>query len=417
MGVTNLSKISVIVPAYNTGKYIDKCLDSILAQTMDDIEVIIVEQNSTDDTYKRARYWADKDNRIKIVVSDKRGLSLAKNIGIAASDSVFICFIDSDDYIDSKMIECLYNAIVKHDADISFCNIYTDNFETGEVMERAVPFKTGKPLNVWTTKDVFVELSPSSCNKMFKKSLFFDNNTFFDNKLFHCEDWLCFFSMLPYVKRIVHIDKPLYYYLIYRPGSLITTPSEDNISQVIQGANKLFAFYKDRNLYEDFKEQLNTIITTFLMGRTKDFFYIKKGILSDMNVFLECLESIVPNWKDYIVCSAEAFGLYKYLELCNLIENADELFRNKPVIIFSASKGGKTIYDMCKKHNIKINAFCDNAKDKQGGNIDGVEIIATEDIREMFGDDLSIIFAADSRYYDDVRRQLNNLGITDDKIF
>lgn len=112
-------KISIIVPVYNTENYIDKCLESLINQTYKNVEIILVDDGSTDRSYYICNKYVEKDNRIKIIKQKtNRGQSVARNIGIDESNGAYILLVDSDDWIDLDMCEKLYNAMRRYDADI-----------------------------------------------------------------------------------------------------------------------------------------------------------------------------------------------------------------------------------------------------------------------------------------------------------
>lgn len=113
--------VSVIVPIYNVEKYLRKCLDTIINQTQKNIEIICINDGSTDDSYKILEEYAKLDKRIVIINQENLGLSVARNVGISKSHGEFIGFIDSDDWIDLNYFEALYNVAKKHNADIACC--------------------------------------------------------------------------------------------------------------------------------------------------------------------------------------------------------------------------------------------------------------------------------------------------------
>ena len=106
-----MSKISIIVPVYNTEKYLSKCLNSLIKQTYKDIEIIVVNDGSKDKSLEIAKKFAKQDNRIKVFNKENGGLSSARNFGIEKASGEYIGFVDSDDYIKENMFEILYNMI------------------------------------------------------------------------------------------------------------------------------------------------------------------------------------------------------------------------------------------------------------------------------------------------------------------
>ena len=113
-----MNKVSIIVPVYNIEKYLAKCLDSLINQTLEDIEIICVNDGSTDNSAEILNEYAQKDCRIKIINQDNAGLSAARNTGINAANGEYIGYVDSDDWIDLNFYEKLYNAAKDTDADI-----------------------------------------------------------------------------------------------------------------------------------------------------------------------------------------------------------------------------------------------------------------------------------------------------------
>ena len=116
-------KVSVIVPVYNTEKYLEQCIDSITTQTLTEIEIIIVDDGSKKECADLCDALAKNDERIKVIHKQKEGLGMARNTGVEAAEGDYIGFVDSDDYIDSVMFETLYNAAFKHDADLVISGI------------------------------------------------------------------------------------------------------------------------------------------------------------------------------------------------------------------------------------------------------------------------------------------------------
>ena len=110
--------VSIVVPVYNTGKYLNRCMNSIVKQTYSNIEVILIDDGSTDDSSDLCDEWAEKDERIKVIHKLNAGLGMARNTGIENAKGEYICFFDSDDYIDLQTIEKSYRLACKSEADL-----------------------------------------------------------------------------------------------------------------------------------------------------------------------------------------------------------------------------------------------------------------------------------------------------------
>lgn len=165
--------ISVIVPVYNVEKYIKKCIESIINQTYNNLEIILVDDGSTDKSGKICDEYAMVDKRISVIHKENGGLSDARNCGIDVAKGKYIAFVDSDDFIDLKMYEILYNNLVKNNADISICKPYL--FEKyNEVVEA----KEAEVVTVWEKKDFYTKMYDDylmtvvAWNKLYKREIF-----------------------------------------------------------------------------------------------------------------------------------------------------------------------------------------------------------------------------------------------------
>lgn len=167
-----MPKISVIVPVYNVGAYVDKCVLSLLEQTYTDFELILVNDGSTDNSGELCDNWKSKDDRIKVVHKQNGGLSDARNAGIEVACGEYYTFIDSDDYVENNYLEVLYNAILKSDADISISS-HKAVYSNGTVLDK----QTGEE-SVLTPKETLRRIlyddgiDLSAWAKLYKAELF-----------------------------------------------------------------------------------------------------------------------------------------------------------------------------------------------------------------------------------------------------
>lgn len=166
--------ISVIVPVYNVQNYIDKCIDSICSQTYRTLEIILVDDGSTDLSGEICDKYQKKDGRIRVIHKENGGLSDARNHGIDNAKGLFYCFIDSDDYITENTVEKMYTAIQKYESDIAVCNMIRF-YDDGEVQDFYRP--TTEEYLLQNENRLETLKQPSVCNKMFRAELF-DNIRF-----------------------------------------------------------------------------------------------------------------------------------------------------------------------------------------------------------------------------------------------
>ncbi|MBO5935009.1 MAG: glycosyltransferase family 2 protein [Clostridia bacterium] len=207
--------ISVILPVYNVEKCIQRCLDSVANQSYKNLEIILVDDGSTDNSGKICDEYQANDNRIKVIHKKNAGVSAARNTGLEQSTGEYYCFIDSDDNIAENYIEVLYNAIAEHDADISCCSftyLYPDN-------TTYCPLGKDKDENFVCTEkgaDVLKNMlygksnyMPACFCKLFNRKKT-GNISFPPYKI--GEDFLAALDYFNNAEKVVYTNKPLYYY-------------------------------------------------------------------------------------------------------------------------------------------------------------------------------------------------------------
>ncbi|MBR6783105.1 MAG: glycosyltransferase [Clostridia bacterium] len=167
----NNMKISIVIPIYNTKEYLRECFDSIINQTYKNLEIILIDDGSTDGSSEICDNYAQKDSRIVVVHKKNEGVAVARNTGIGIATGDYIAFVDSDDFIDLRMFERLANNAKKHNADISMCNFKTtlDSSGSTEYLNE-VPLDSGR-----TLKHLYVDMDICFVvfwAKIYKRSLF-----------------------------------------------------------------------------------------------------------------------------------------------------------------------------------------------------------------------------------------------------
>ena len=239
-------KISVVVPAYNVEKYIEKCVDSIIGQTFTDIEIILVDDSSCDATGKICDGLALKDERVTVVHKQNGGLSDARNAGINAASGEFICFIDGDDYIHPKYCEILFNIITAYNADVSVCGFkkvygYNIELEKNELHKTEV-FNKREAMQELIIGEKFMNYA---WNKLYRKSLF-NAVSYPVGKAW--EDLGTTYKLFDIAERIAYTDAQLYFY-VQRDGSITSVVSVKNALDIYELEEERNAFLK--NEYPD----------------------------------------------------------------------------------------------------------------------------------------------------------------------
>lgn len=218
--INSMIQVSVIVPVFNSEKYLDKCINSILDQSYKDFELILVNDGSTDSSYDICKKYESLDARVMVIDKNNGGAAQARNIAIQKSNGKYLAFVDSDDYIDANFIKILVKEIESSNADICACSYYS-------VYDKQMIQRANKPTfkefnNLEAVRDLLIEnssLETILCNKLFKKQLFSDNNLkLIEGEIY--EDTRLLYKLAYYSQKTIFINKPLYYYL-QRDGSVM----------------------------------------------------------------------------------------------------------------------------------------------------------------------------------------------------
>ena len=222
--------ISVIVPVYKVEKYLDRCVESIVNQTYENLEIILVDDGSPDNCPQMCDAWAEKDSRIKVIHKENGGVSSARNIGLDSATGEYIGFVDSDDYIEPEMYEMLMNALVEHYADIAVCN----NTHVDENNKR-IDNDAGYQFDTFENENVMRSFLhgdhydiTSICNKCYLRKVI--NDLRFDSNITVGEDVLYNYCGFKSANRIVVVENYLYNYT-FRSASAMRSGNPDVFSR------------------------------------------------------------------------------------------------------------------------------------------------------------------------------------------
>ena len=263
-------KISVIVPVYNVEQYLERCVDSIINQTYTNLEIILVNDGSTDNSGKLCDELAKKDERIRVIHKENGGLSDARNRGIYEAESDLVGFIDSDDYIDNDMYEVLLRNLNDTDADLSMCALYDVYNNTPEAQ---VTNKETWELSSEQAIKMVMEakiLSVTAVNKLYRKSLFTDLK-FEVGKI--AEDAFIMIKLLDKCEKIVATNEKKYYY-VHRENSITTQKFSTKFLNVIE------AYEQNSNIILEKYPKLKDVAQTRMNWA---YFYVLDRLLLDDN--------------------------------------------------------------------------------------------------------------------------------------
>lgn len=200
-------KVSIIVPVYKVEKYIDRCINSILAQTFKNFELLLVDDGSPDNSGKICDNYAQMDNRIRVFHKENAGVSAARNFGIEQSAGDFLMFVDSDDWLDLQCIELCIKEVEYGDLDLlQFASVYVSETSQWNSVNKSTSILSG---------DAYVNqqsLNVTVWGGLYKKAIIDMNSIRFNTQLVMAEDQLFVYKFLKFANRITYINKPLYYY-------------------------------------------------------------------------------------------------------------------------------------------------------------------------------------------------------------
>ena len=304
-----MPKVSVIVPIYNVEKYLEKCINSLLSQTLEDIQIILVNDGSKDNSGNIAKeYEKNNKNRIIYVEKENGGLSDARNYGLKYATGDFIAFLDSDDYIEKNAYEEMYNKAIKENADYVECDFIWE-FPNKIRVDKQYPYKN--------KKEMLSFVRVVAWNKLIKRQLITDNNLEFPKGLRY-EDIEFTYKLIPFVNKFAYVDKPFIHY-VQREGSIANVQNE-RTAEIFTVLDNVIEFYKENNIYDEYRDELEYNYARYLLcSSLKRMCKIKDKIVREklLTESWERLNLNFPNWKENIILKTVNIGKNKYMRTVN----------------------------------------------------------------------------------------------------
>ena len=278
-------KVSIIVPVYNVEKYIEKCIMSIMNQTLRNFECLVVDDGSKDDSIEIVKKIIGKDNRFIILSKENGGLSDARNYGLDKANGEYICFIDSDDYVDKNLLLLTYEKAKEYDSDITCFDLYYDYGNNNYKISKGADYH-----NVSSYKDnkEIIFNNNSANNKLYKRE-FLKKRRFVKGMWY--EDMAVIPVWIAEANNMSYVDKPLYYY-VQRKGSIShsANPKLFDIYLAISMIKKSLKLssYDVRKLYFN-----NCLVMTILRIKEIDDKVIRTNYYKEN---IERLNNAYPEW-------------------------------------------------------------------------------------------------------------------------
>lgn len=306
-----MKKVSVIVPVYNVQDYIEKCLDSLVYQTLEDIEIIVVNDGSTDESKIVVQKYINKyPEKIIYVEKENGGLSDARNYGMKYATGEYIAFVDSDDYVEKDMYEKMYEKAKKEDSDMVECNFY---------WEYPKKLKFDKGIKYEVKQDMLVKVRVVAWNKLIKRSILNETKIEFPKGLRY-EDVEFTYKLIPYINKVSFVTEPMVHY-IQRQNSISNMQNSRN-GEIFNVLDNVIKYYEENKLYEEYKIELEYIYTRYLLCssflrivKIKDK-KVRKQLLSET---WNNLNSRFPNWKNNKILKKGKSKKDRYIKSVNKI--------------------------------------------------------------------------------------------------
>lgn len=247
-----LPTISVIIPVYNTEKYLHRCIDSILAQTFTNFELLLVDDGSTDNSGKICDEYAKKDSRVRVFHKENGGVSSARNVGLDNARGEWIAFVDSDDWIEHTMYKSLYDKVILESADIAYCEMRMVYEDKDEIYKGAkyevdkISMLQNYIVSVWTCLVIVFA----------KRSLYKNYNLKSPTHLSYCEDFWLAVRLMFYANKIVKVPFVLYNYDRTNEYSAIHTLSRKAEKEEQNAYLETIAFFEREGVLRYYIKQM-----------------------------------------------------------------------------------------------------------------------------------------------------------------
>ena len=283
-----MPKVSVIVPVYNVEKYITRCLTSLVNQTIDDLEIILVNDGSTDNSEKLIKQFKKDYKNIIYVKKENGGLSSARNFGLIYATGEYVAFLDSDDYVDRTIYQKMYEKAKATNSDYVECD-FIWKYPDHEKIDVGFRYKD--------KKEMFEKARVVAWNKLIKRKIIINNKLEFPVGLYY-EDIEFFYKLLPYINNFSFVEEPLIYY-VQRVNSIVNK-QDARTKQIFKVLDNVINYYKKIGLYNEYETQIEyTYARILLCSSLKRIIQIPDKVTRSL-LLTETWQNLnikFPNWK------------------------------------------------------------------------------------------------------------------------
>ncbi len=367
-------KLSIVVPIYNKEEYLAECLDSILGQTMSDIEVVCINDGSTDGSGKILDEYARKDSRIKVRHKNNEGVVQARKDGVAMATSPIIGFVDSDDWVEPDMFKTLYKYMMENELDIVSSglykgnNIFSDNYEPGIYSTEEQLQELFSNL-LMTGNEMKYNIRAYAVTKLFRRELLLCTIRDIDNRIHFREDDCVVYSYLVKCRRIGVIKEAFYHYR-YVEGSTVHSVDEFFLGRI----NLVYLFLKNQFVDSPYAKDLVPQLQS----------YIAKTVVMGTNFWM-------------------GFGAEAAMDADLSYQRIKD---DETIVIYGAGDYGKRMLELLKSKK-EVVAFVDK---KANEPVDGIPVLRLEGLKHIKYDKI-VIAVQSKKTINAIRIELMNMGI------
>ncbi len=337
--------VSVIVPVYNNECYLSTCIESILNQTLANIEIVLIDDGSTDASGKICDYYSELDDRISVIHKKNEGLGVTRNVGLSVANGEYFTFVDSDDYVDVNMYEKLYNVASKNNAELAICGL-TRFYNDGKKEEYPLQLKDTLYEKTSIQNELICNIvgaDPSAkhealigysmCMGIYSLDIVKQNNmSFFSERVYKCEDVLFKVEYFTYVSKVCAVKEPFYFYR-YNNNSLTHLYREDWFERLIASYRKEFQLleeynikdgrlYADRNFFADVRSCMREVLFTHSYSNSISEYKIMLNnelLCQELNWYPISKCTILKRIFNYMMKQKMANGVYLMLKIENML--------------------------------------------------------------------------------------------------
>ena len=285
-----MTDISIIVPIYNAEKYLSKCINSLINQTKKEIEIILINDGSTDRSEEIINNY--RDERIKYLKNENQGIGKTRNFGIEKATGKYLMFVDSDDYLKEDACEILFKKAEKEKLDLVICNYYKVDEETDK--KEIIEIKEFKNTKLKDNKELLLNVNLAPWNKLYKRDLIKKNKIKFVENLKY-EDAPFVVETMDKAKRIGQVTEALNYYVIHKNSE--TTIRDRKVFDIIKIVNIIRKYFSNRKAFTEIINKLSVrILTNYTIQQRMQ--QDKKIAKEFINQAFQYMQENIPDYKD-----------------------------------------------------------------------------------------------------------------------